>query len=131
MSDDTPGPASPPPSDRPASPRPPSAGPPSAGRLRRRSVLWALVLVPVWLGAWLVPLSTERGTACVMADPVCGALWPEGTPQFALAAVVIACCTVLVAPDRGARNARVRRVAYRAQLLFSCVAVLWVLTWAV
>ncbi|MEV2200960.1 hypothetical protein AB0E11_13315 [Streptomyces fradiae] len=128
MSADTPGPASPPPSP---SPRPSSPRPPSARRLRRRSLLWALVLVPVWLGAWLVPLSTERGTACVMADPVCGALWPEGTLQFALAAVVIACCTVLVAPDRGARNARVRRVAYRAQLLFSCVAVLWVLTWAV
>ncbi|WP_374983083.1 hypothetical protein [Streptomyces fradiae] len=118
MSADTPGPASPP--HRPS----------SAGRLRRRSVLWALVLVPVWLGAWMVPLSTEHGTACVMVDAVCGAVWPEGTLPFSLATVALACCAVLLTPDRGARTALVRRVAYRAQLLFSCVAVLWVLTWA-
>ncbi|MEU2179989.1 hypothetical protein [Streptomyces thermolilacinus] len=105
-------------------------GPLSARALRRISVLCALALPPLWLVAWLVPLSGETGGRCVMYGGNCGGLWPEGTPGFSFAAVAVACCVALFTPDRGGRTALLRRAALAAQLLFSAVAVLWVLTWA-
>lgn len=98
--------------------------------LRGISLACALALPPVWLVAWLVPLAGEVGSRCVTYGGSCGTKWPEGTLQFCFTAVAVACCAVLCTPDRGGRTAVLRRTALAVQLLFSAVAVLWVLTWA-
>ncbi|MCP9958956.1 hypothetical protein [Streptomyces sudanensis] len=110
----------------PVSPHPPL----SARALRVTSLLCGVGLPPLWLAAWLVPLSGTRGSQCLVYGGTCGGGWPDGTLPFCFTAVAVACCVVLFTPDRGARAATVRRYALAAQVLFSCVSVLPVLTWA-
>ncbi|URM91328.1 hypothetical protein LUW75_16600 [Streptomyces sp. MRC013] len=100
-----------------------------ARSLRVASLVCGIGLPPLWLSAWLVPLSGERGGRCLVYGETCGGGWPEGTLPFCFTAVAVACCVVLFTPDRGARTALVRRCALGAQLLFSGLALLWVLTW--
>ncbi|MGW8768923.1 hypothetical protein ACWGN5_41365 [Streptomyces sp. NPDC055815] len=104
------------------SPAVPSAADLEARRLRKRSVLWAGLLVPATVLAGIVALTTENAARCVTYGEGCGS-----TPGW-LYLVILALAAVAFVTAQSTERGTVRRAAFWTQLGAELVFVLLVMT---
>ncbi|MFE1906367.1 hypothetical protein ACFW96_22270 [Streptomyces gardneri] len=107
---------------RAASPVPITPPDVEGARLRKRSLIWAGLLVPATLLAGVLVLTTEAAALCIAKGRGCG-----GAPGY-LYLVSLAVAGVAFVVAQSASRADVRRAALRTQLGAEAVFLLFVLT---
>jgi hypothetical protein len=98
---------------------------PAVDRTRFLSVLSAAFFVPAALAVGVLTLASERASRCLTYGEECGSSLPGWLFAWGVGLGGVACVVALAAPA-----VRVRRVAFIAQLLAECAALVVILSHA-